>query len=644
MALSNPISPLCIALLLAIPGIFLLGRAASRRSVADAALANILAPGLGLAIWLLCVHFAGLLSQSFVVGLSLGTALPAACGYALHLRSLRSQSGKAPDATPASTRMLVFAAVMAATLIPAAIGWCFHDEVAASGHLAIAAQFANDVYPPRNMTFPTFPLRYHYGFNVLSAALVAIFRLDASAAIDTITVISWSYIACLLWVLGDSLFGRGAGWLTALITMLGGRLPLECPEPMGGPSTAASWLGRCAVEGSWIAPPFVSNHFQHPWSVGIPLGLCALLISMQRPGAIKGFTAADRSTERYRLISLGLVLTALSLCQVIVFVCALCSIVAVELWSRRRELHTHALPVLLLAVVVLCLARQMGGFFLPTPDGEPLGIILSGGIAKSLLGAVRWNYESFGLLAILGVAGLLTLPRERLLIGLLATGSAATLNLFKYSRTWDIVKFGNILSLCLGIGASALMARALVYSAPRWVRALGSIATLGLISAGVLFIATFAADLPGIDPIGYPRSVEMPADADVAAIEWLRRHVKPGELVYRTAPEAIAYGLWGGLPEASFGWDGSRQYGFSDQRLFEREFLVSALPDEPGAFRAAGINWFVIDGKTPEPEALVSRWLQRGDAALRVEFPPLRLVEVIAAPSALEVRPAGQHH
>lgn len=76
------------------------------------------------------------------------------------------------------------------------------------------------------------------------------------------------------------------------------------------------------------------------------------------------------------------------------------------------------------------------------------------------------------MLALLGILGLARLPRERLLFGILACGSAIVLNLFKYTRTWDIVKFGNALALCLGVGAGGLVYRVLQKQSARWLCAL----------------------------------------------------------------------------------------------------------------------------------------------------------------------------
>ena len=633
MTLSNPMPLFCSALVLALPGLYLLGRGLGRRFTSDRAVLGVLSPGIGLAAWLLGVHIAGSMSRSFPVGLWAGTIMPSAIGLGLHLATLTGWRRGVPSpgvSEPFRLEMYVLAVAMAAMIIPAALGWCFHDEVLVSGHMSIASQISNGVYPPRNMTFPEFPYRYHYGFNLLCALVMAIFRLDVSWAIDVVGVVSWGYICCLLWVLGECLFGRSAGWPTALITMLGGRLPLGCPEPTGGPSPAATWLGRCAVEGSWIAPPFVSNHFQHPWALGMPLGLCAILISMQR-------TKPFPRSEVWRLATLGMVLVAVSLSQVVMFACLLGAITVVE-WRSQGSVR-RSLAILALGAGVLILARQLGGFFTPPPDGSALGIVLSGGIAPTLSASIRWNWESFGVLALLGIVGLALLPRERLLFGILACGSAIVLNLFKYTRTWDIVKFGNVLALCLGVGAGGLVYRVLRKHSATWVRALVLAGAMLAVWGGLAFLAAFAAKVRGIPPGGYPRKVEKPSPQDARAIEWLRLHASPEQLVYRQGPAGLGYALWGGLPPAAFGWTTARQFGFGEQRLLEREYLQTVLPDAPGQFRHQHVDWFVTDQSNAALEELMERWIRRGEAIVRAEFPPVRIVEVTAAPVALDIKP-----
>ncbi|MGZ3413920.1 MAG: hypothetical protein ACXWNX_09440, partial [Isosphaeraceae bacterium] len=86
---------------------------------------------------------------------------------------------------------------------------------------------------PRHMTFPELEYRYHYGFDLAAAAVTAVLRVSPGVAIDIITLLSWSYTWCLLWVLGDELLGRGRGWLTAVITLFGGGLPYLLALPDG---------------------------------------------------------------------------------------------------------------------------------------------------------------------------------------------------------------------------------------------------------------------------------------------------------------------------------------------------------------------------------------------------------------------------
>ena len=75
--IAAPLPAYLSLLALALPGVYLTGLAAARR-VSEGALSHALAPALGLASWLLTVHAASLLTQSFAAGLSLGTLITGA--------------------------------------------------------------------------------------------------------------------------------------------------------------------------------------------------------------------------------------------------------------------------------------------------------------------------------------------------------------------------------------------------------------------------------------------------------------------------------------------------------------------------------------------------------------------------------------
>ena len=275
--------------------------------------ACLLSPGLAAAAWLLAVHFTARWAGSLKFGLWAGTSSVATLGmlnwaYAVWQRpaeSGRDQSAGPRD--PAGLRLMVLSALVATAIIaPMSLSWAFHDEQLYTGHTGIIAQLQNDHYPPRHMTFPELEYRYHYGFDLAAAALTAVVRVSPGAAIDIITLLSWPYTWCLLWVLGDELLGHGRGWLTTVITLLGGGLPYLLALPDG--YYVPRLVMICEYGGMDLNPPMISYFFQHPWGLGLPLGLCATLIVLDR-----------RSAGFVRYTSLALLLAALSISQVVVF-------------------------------------------------------------------------------------------------------------------------------------------------------------------------------------------------------------------------------------------------------------------------------------------------------------------------------------
>ncbi|MGA9925355.1 MAG: hypothetical protein WBQ29_18315, partial [Isosphaeraceae bacterium] len=221
----------------------------------------------------------------------------------------------------AGLRNMVLSALAATAIIaPMTLSWAFHDEQLYTGHTGIIAQLQNDHYPPRHMTFPELEYRYHYGFDLAAAAVTAVLRVSPGVAIDIITLLSWSYTWCLLWVLGDELLGRGRGWLTAVITLFGGGLPYLLALPDG--YYVARFVMICEVGGMDLNPPMISYFFQHPWALGLPLAVCATLIILDRRRA--GFV---------RYISLALLLAALSFSQAVVFAALAGAIPVAEVFS-----------------------------------------------------------------------------------------------------------------------------------------------------------------------------------------------------------------------------------------------------------------------------------------------------------------------
>ena len=633
MHVANPLPASLLALLLALPGVWLAGRSAARRLGLDRASAALVGPAISLALWLLAVHAIAYAARSFVPGLVAGTLAVGAVGYAAW------RLGDPPaEGPPISRWAWAIAAVAAAVIAPMALRWSFHDEANIAGHMAITAEMQNGVYPPRHPTFPAFELRYHYGFDLVAAAVTALTRLRVDRAMDAVTLPCFAWTGALAFRLGEAHArpprARAAGAFGAVLLLFGGGLPFVCAPAL--PPNVPTWIGQCSIAGLALNPPFVSYFFQHPWTVGAPLALAALIVA---EGAARGPT---------RLAALGLLLFALSFTQIVLFLAvggallaaeAVASDGASERAGAVRAIRRGALRVLFLAAaiaLVIVAARRLGGFFAPPPDGASSGLVAHLGVAGKLADTLRWHLASFGLLLPLGVAGLFTRTRGRLALAALLGGGLLVLNVVRYGLSWDAVKFGTVAAIALSLLGGAALARLWVARPALLGRAL-SLGLLGCaIAPGLAHPIVFGLDLPGIPLGNFPKTAELLSPADEEAASWLRTRVAPADVVYRSIPASYGYAPWAGLPQP---WVESqtRAFGFSASRIAARQNLVRGLPPDPDRWLAQGVRWLVLDGRDARDRRLgelAAGWVSAGRARVAHEIPAppplgaLRIVEI----------------
>ena len=366
---ANPMPLAMVALWLTLPGIWLGSGAVTAVLDGDRAVRRILQPAVALAGWIVGVQLASLACHSFWIGLPVGMILLSAIGWGLWWRS----SGMAASAMPPGPESPTVARPAAASHGPAgtfgqtsrgarqseaagfspAMWWSmalvtlpiaiiavrghFADELGANGHLGFISELQNDYFPPRFLCLPEFTLRYHYGFDLLCAGLTAISRITADWAIDLVTIFGWTYSWCLLWVLGDRLSNElRAGFWTSLATLLGsGAAVFLCWIP-DNLSLYYRLSGTFSLgTGTHVNQPTVSNMFQHPFSLGVPLAMAVLLL-VQLP-AERRLTARD--------VAIGLLLAALSLTQTILFVTLLGTLAVTEVLASRRWQFAAVLAV-----------------------------------------------------------------------------------------------------------------------------------------------------------------------------------------------------------------------------------------------------------------------------------------------------------
>jgi hypothetical protein len=612
-----PLPTNLVILTLLLPGIAVAGHELGAWLTQKRLLRHALTPVLALALWLLSVHAAALVTRSFVAGLRVGTLAVALAGLASRVHRGRASRGasEGPGLGPAAMALVALSTIPVAWM---AFNWAFHDEDLYTGHMSISAEIQNDVYPPRHLTFPDLPLRYHYGFNLLVACITALTRARVDVGIDIATVLLWICTGSVLWALGDLWFGRG--WLTLLLTLFAGGPPVclfDPPGISGGPP------GRCRILGPGVLAPLVSNFFQHPWALGLPLSLSALLV----------FSAREHERRRARLVVLWLLCTALSLGHVVLFMTVLPSIVAAEVWfawtEERRPLGAAGLVATAAASVTA--AVVLGASVISFGGSGPAALVFKLGVGNGLADTLRWHAQSYGVALPLALLGLPFVPRAgRVVTALLLGGSLLVVDTVRYVHSGDIIKFGVVASVAMALAGAAavnrlILARRGLRLAPRALLG-GLCAALLLVSSwgGLAFALFFFSKT--VDRY-YAHALPPMAPDDQRAASFIRSRVKAGEMVFRREGPAAGYAQWAGLPVPWSDW-ATRGFGFPQERFDARSRLCKALPAAPGPYLAEGIDWFVLEPADATLGARADAWIAGGQAAQLATFGRLRVVKL----------------
>lgn len=330
------------------------------------------------------------------------------------------------------------------------VAWCtirgrFWDET--NCHFPITQVLARGVFPPEHPLFPGEPFRYHYGFDVLAALPRAFTGCCVVPAIDIATLASYLLLSALAIAVGAELAGRrGASLGLVLVPFGSGIMQIFLFRDFG-----AMQLEWSALPASWAQstpPPVISNFFQHPQGLGMPLALAVLLLWS---GA-----DSDRRTRRYRALLGAILLGALSLAQLVFFgVLGLVLGITVLARAARTRRWGDGLLELGMLVSALAIAWFLGGFF--EPGAKPTSLLeLGQPYFREPLGQMLLHHlVLFGLpLLALPVAfrRLSDEPRElRLALVAAVLIGLAIPNLMTYERSWDIVKFFGIAAFFLNV-------------------------------------------------------------------------------------------------------------------------------------------------------------------------------------------------
>ena len=500
-------------------------------------------PAIGMVLALLPTHVLALALGSLSLGLTLAWSMVGVVGYAWIARHWRAFFATVLIERAGWTRKFGIAAAATLPIVLPTILLNFHDEGYFNAHQAIIAHLQNGTYPPRYLYEPNLPLRYHYAFDLAGAIVTGLLRVRLDQAIDLLTLVLWPCMFLLLWRVGEHIGGGRAGLFVAVtVCFSGGFLGL---------AQTVSGCGQCTVNELQIVPPFISYFFQHPWSIGAPI-FC--LIILQRAALPRLHNQLPGTA------ALVCSLTLLSLSEMALFVASVVALALTEAWIFVRFRERTSATVITALGGSLIGARGIGGFFVAA-SYPPAGGFFGTGFylrdysgSDAFLGQIQWNLASFGVLLVLGIVGLRQLRTEKLLLTIFVAVILATVNFLRYRDTSEINKFGAVglivLAMAAGVNLSGLASGTTTFAR----RITGVLLLTILLVPGVRFAVAvlFAYDerLAFSDQMIRPYfSNAYPVSRDEAlAVSFLRTHMGPSEIVYRTVERSEPYAIWGGLP------------------------------------------------------------------------------------------------
>ncbi|NUN16133.1 MAG: hypothetical protein HUU55_21105 [Myxococcales bacterium] len=603
MSILNPLPSAYTLLILPLLFVVVAGRFFVRHATRDPVFVNAAGPLVGVVLWIISIHALARTVQSYEAGLVLGTALVSLLGIGGWLAKQRRPEPIPRLPRPPYMKILISSAAMMAVVSPVAFGWAFHDELFFTGHMSIAAQMQNGVYPPVHLTFPGFELRYHYAFSLLVANISTIFRVSLPVAIDVVTTVCFGYTFYLLWLLGNQVMGNHRGYLTGFVTLFAGGFPFFCTLPAD--PLAYELLGVCEIGGAILNPPMVSYFFQHPFTLGFPITATLLLLLTTRANGQRGLWWALA----------GVLLLALSVSQIVLFAAMTPIFLVVCAFDGGKFCSRSAGLALATVSVTFVLATGLGGFFLPMPEGDAVGgIRVRFGMGEFVFDVLRWHFQAFFVVLPLGLFGIWKASALRLPLALMVAGSLVLINTVEYTHSWDIAKFATVAAFALGIGASVTLSRLRDRLGGMLGLCVSFTGTLGCTFASLLFVGTFALDMDGIPQTLFHKAPQILSEDDVRIVSRLRRVVPAGQIVYRNVSATNGYAQWGGLAQPWTDYMVPR-FGFSEERIAVRRWLLQEKPDDPNQWLKQRIRWFVLD--TTKDQRLLdvaSGWLRAGQA------------------------------
>ncbi len=509
-----------------------------------------------------------LLSGAVIVGLTLRASPP----YAVPAWTRPKFGGWADGATVAIFLLGTFCAFQ---------GYWW-DEY--SCHYPLTAAAARGILPLQHPLFPGEAFRYHYAFDLLAGWIRALTGLNVATALDLVSVGALALLLGTCRDLGQTLGGpKLARWMPVLVTLGSGTLFFLLYTDNG--SIEVHWDLLPVRWRNSVPPPTISNFFQHPQGLGMPMALGVLML-FDRP-------LGDLLHLRRSLVAV-LVMAALSLSQIVFFgTLGLTIGLSVLVLGIKERQPKAVITDGLLLLGSLGAAVALGGFFAPGQPAESMLVFGKSVFTDPPLMQVAYHLVVFGIpLLALPWALQHTLRNPsplRLPMAIAAVFGFMVPHFVTYERSWDIVKFFAV----GGFFANVLLAETLS-RAKGWAKHRAFVATIFVAATFSSWVFLFRMGVfdgrLGIPPMHFPP----PSEVGRVVGERLYELAERDEYVFSTNVELARAA---GILTPGFDW---RQVGQGFMLDQDRSIELSRHKTrarrnlDPKALEALKVSWLVL--------------------------------------------------
>jgi hypothetical protein len=441
-------------------------------------------------------------------------------------------------------------------------------------HAPIALSYQRDRFPTEYPYFPFEVKSYHYGGDLLGAALSRMLALDVYIAFRVLTFLGGLVLFGGVFAVARRLTDReGIPYLAAALALAAGGLSWLHLFDTGAENWwRDAWYPAIRTGGEMDLmriPLLLDNFYQKSSSVGVPLLL---------PGLLWAERAAT-SGSRVAIVAAAALLGFLDLGHAVVFVLLTAGLLfrACLTAARARRWTPAAARTFAIVGIGLAIAAAAGGLLAQGRPGTGMALSPNLHLAAGASGAreVAWRYLStFGLPLLLFpvTVGIAWRQRHELALTVAAVGAGAFLvpHLFEYRGGWCAARYFGLKFLPLALACMTWLLPLVYTRLLAAARTAAALLVVAVAAAPVVYALDAGIYNEGIPPPEYPES-----EADRGAARYLAERVRPDERVLTPSTGLARYaGLRTPILTKNV-----RHSGYAPRRLAEVERLLAVLYD-----------------------------------------------------------------